>query len=462
MSTFSGINQAARALNAAQRGMEVTGQNIANANTPGYSRQRVEQTASVLPQTGQHVQKNVAGDGVTVNGITRVADALATATARQDAASAEELATAANVWAGVEAALGDTGTSGLSKDLANLTSAWNDLAKAGTDGLEGARSLVVTRSQAVLDTVTTMDTSIQAQYEQLGLQAQTLATRANTAAENVAKLNKSIRETLASGGSANELMDQRDQVLDQLASITGARSVHRQDGTVDVLVGNATLVTGEFSYGMVVGNTDGGNPQVREGAEYTVTVGGQSTGPVAGSLKATLDGANETLKKQWDNLNAFATKFTDAVNTAYNPTDAVGGDFFTSNGATLTAHDLKIATGLTANPGTLKDSSGLAGAAGGSDRKVAQAVLATFDSTKAAWRTNATTIAASTQSADNRAALASQVSLKSSNARDAVAGVNLDEEMTNLVSYQHAYSAAARVLNAIDEALETLIQRTGV
>ena len=80
MSTFSGINTASRALGAAQRGMETTGQNIANVNTPGYSRQRVEQSSSVLNQTGQFTQKYVPGDGVVVNGLTRVSDALATAT----------------------------------------------------------------------------------------------------------------------------------------------------------------------------------------------------------------------------------------------------------------------------------------------------------------------------------------------------------------------------------------------
>jgi flagellar hook-associated protein 1 FlgK len=152
MSTFSGINTARRALSAAQLGMETTGQNIANVNTDGYSRQRVDQSASILNQTGQFAQKNIPGDGVVVNGITRVNDALATATARQDSASAKEQATASTVWSGVENALGDTGATGMSQNLADLSSAWNDLAaKSGTDGLAGAQSLVITRSQTVVE-----------------------------------------------------------------------------------------------------------------------------------------------------------------------------------------------------------------------------------------------------------------------------------------------------------------------
>jgi flagellar hook-associated protein 1 FlgK len=453
MSTFSGITTASRALSAAQRGMEVTGQNIANVNTDGYSRQRVEQSASVLNQTGQFTQKYVPGDGVVVNGLTRVTDVLAVATARQDSANAQEQSTAATILAGVENAIGDTGSTGLSKNLTDATSAWNSLVKAGNDGLVGARSLVVTTSQSVLDTITTMDASLQGQYAQLGLQATTLAEQANATAANIAELNTSIRETLASGASANEQMDKRDQLLSQLADLTGARSVNRENGTVDVYVGNAAIVSGDFSYQLSVTNANPGNPQLRDGDKLVATIGGQSATPVSGSLKATMDGANTTLKDQYDRLDKFTKDFTGAVNTAY------GTPFFTdaAGGTAITAHSVAVKDSLKTDPSTLVDS-----AAGTSDRSVADKVLKSFDATKAAWRANATAIAASTQSAANRAELASQVSLKSSAVADGVSGVNLDEEMTNLVAYQHAYSAAARVLTSIDEALDTLINRTGL
>lgn len=454
MSTFSGINQSARALSAAQRGLEVTGQNIANANTPGYSRQRVEQSASILNQTGQFSQKNVAGDGVVVTGLTRVTDVLATATARQDSATSTQQGATSTIWSGIEAALGDTGTTGLSKDLTNLSSAWNNLVKTGTDGLAGARSLVVTNSEAVAGTISSMDAQLQNQFTQLGYQAQTLASQANTAAANIAGLNTSIRETLASGASANELMDQRDQYLNQLADITGSRVVNRQNGTVDVFVGNATIVTGDVSYALTINGVDNANAQVRLPADqYTATIGGQAAGPVAGSLKGTLDGANITLKDQWTKLDSFTRDFTSRVNTAY----GTATPFFTTSagGTAITAHDLQVNSALVAAPSTLVDST-----AGTSGRSVAAAVLGTFDATKSTWRANATTIAAATQSAENRADLASQVALRSGNVRDAVSGVNLDEEMTNLVSYQHAYTAAARVLSAMDEALQTLLTMT--
>ncbi|MGI4895645.1 MAG: flagellar hook-associated protein FlgK [Janthinobacterium lividum] len=460
MSTFSGINIAARALGAAQRGMEVTGQNIANVNTEGYSRQRVEQSASVLNQTGTFTQKYVPGDGVVVNGLTRVSDTLATATARQDSASAQEQSTAATTWAGIENALGDVGASGLSQNLSELSSAWNDLAsKGGSTGLAGAQSLVITRSETVATQIVGMNSQLEDQYDQLGLQAQTLTTQANTIATNVARLNTSIRETQSSGASANELMDQRDQYLNQLADVTGSRVVTRDNGTVDVLVGNATIVSGDFSYELKVTatNADGtaaGKADI--GNQLLASIGGQSAGPVTGSLKATLDGANKTLVDQQKNLDAFATTLTSSVNKNYD------GQFFTSVqpgwtpgtsfDSPVKASQLAVAVTST----TFRDSTTATGDKS-SDRSYANQVSAAFGDVKSTWAANVTSLAASTQSASNRAELSSQVSLNSGAVRDGFSGVNLDEEMTNLVSYQHAYAAAAKVLTAMDDALATLL-----
>lgn len=457
MSTFSGINTARRGLSAAQLGMEVTGQNIANANTDGYSRQRVEQSASVLNQTGQFSQKFVPGDGVVVNGLTRVSDALATATARQDSAAAREQAAAATVWSSVENAIGDTGTEGLSKELADLSSAWNDLAsKGGNDGLSGAQSLVITRSEAVAASINGMNGALEGQYDQLGLQAESLTVEANTLAKNIAKLNTSIRETTANGASANELFDQRDRLLNQLADLTGARTVARENGQVDVLVGNATVVTGDHAYAMTLVNDGAAPGNYGIGDTYSLEVNGQVATPPAGSLKATLDGANTVLRDQQAKLDGFATKLATAVNTAYKGTDTTASDFFVSTSGAVSAATIEV--GVTNFRDSGKDANGNVT----SDRAFAKEVSKAFADVKSDWRTNVTTLAAATQSASNRADLSSQVSLKSATVRDGVSGVNLDEEMTNLVAYQHAYSAAARVLTSLDEALDTLINRTGL
>ncbi|PRY18254.1 flagellar hook-associated protein FlgK [Kineococcus rhizosphaerae] len=451
MSTFSGINTARRGLSAAQLGMDVTGQNVANANTDGYSRQRVEQSASVLSQSGPNALKNTPGDGVVVTSISRVSDALATATARQDSAAAMEQAAASNVWGTIESAIGDTGATGLSQALQDLGSAWNTLANNnGTTGQDGNRQLVLTRSQAVVSTIGSMNGQLEAQYDQLGLQAQAQATQANTAAANIAKLNTSIRETLSTGASANELMDQRDQYLNQLSDLTGSRVVNRDNGTVDVFVGNATIVTGDYSYTMTLSVPDPSNPgqtigNPRIGDQVVASINGQDAAPVAGSLKGTLDGANKTLADQKSKLDDFAATLADKVNTATGTSffAAAGGGTVDSGNITLAATSVQDSTNATGD--------------GSTDRAFAKEVVKQFGAVKQNWLTNVTNLASSAQSASNRADLASQVSLKSASVRDSVSGVNLDEEMTNLVAYQHAYSAAAKVLTTMDEALDTLM-----
>jgi flagellar hook-associated protein 1 FlgK len=250
-------------------------------------------------------------------------------------------------------------------------------------------------------------------------------------------------------------MDQRDQFLNQLSDLTGSRVVNRDNGTVDVFVGNATIVTGDFSYALNVTATDSTGAAVGKadiGNQLVATIGGQVAGPVAGSLKATLDGANKTLVDQKANLDTFANTLATKVNTAYGAPFFKNADTSAAAGAPIPASQLTLAVDTT----TFRDSTATTGA-GSADRVYAKAVSTAFTDVKSTWRTNVTNLAASAQSASNRADLASQVSLKSAAVADGVSGVNLDEEMTNLVAYQHAYSAAAKVLTTMDEALDSLL-----
>ncbi|WP_432545911.1 flagellar hook-associated protein FlgK [Kineococcus sp. SYSU DK004] len=451
MSTFSGINQASRALTAAQRAMEVTGQNIANANTPGYSRQRVDQVSSVVADTGQWARQNVPGDGVQITGISRVADALAAATARQDSATAAEQKTTAGVWTGIEGALGDTGGTGLSKDLADLSAAWNDLANAqGSQAADAAKALVLSRSQTVASTLNSMDSQLSAQFDGLVGQGQAVVDQANEAARRVADLNAVILRASSSGSIPNELLDQRDGYVNQLADLTGARVVQREHGVVDVYVGNGAIVSRDSVEPLRLDAPGGFSLEgAKNGQRMTFTIAGTVVEPPAGQLKATLDGVNKTLREQSDRLDQLAGDIVAAGNRGQNP-----APLEVKPGAT-TAAGVRVVPAYDFRALVASDSGSVNGAVAAQVQKDLAAVTGT-------WRVFANDIASSTQSADNRATLAQQVSLKSSAAREAVSGVSIDEEMTNLVSYQHAYSAAARVLTAIDEALDRLINRTGV
>ncbi|GAB3216260.1 flagellar hook-associated protein FlgK [Kineococcus gypseus] len=473
MSTFSGITTSSRALTAAQRGMEVTGQNIANVNTEGYTRQRLEQSESVVGGVGMHARRLVPGEGVEITGIARVSNALTESAARQDVATAAEHRAGTAVWSRLEANLGEDGISGLSTQLNTMHKAFSDLGNAtSTENALAGRTHVLATAQNVADTVRRVDTQVQAQWAELGGQVSLHVEDVNATAAQVAGLNTAILDAVTSGVSPNELLDQREKALTHLSEVAGVRVVARDGGTVDVYLGNSTIVGGRQSFAVsVVHGTS--LAEVKAGTSSTrLTVEGVEARPAGGALKATLDAVNTTVPDVSEGIDAAVQKIAAAVNAVYNPaTDANGvavpgysaaNDFFTSSAASVkgggAAERFQVNPALT--PASLRDSS-----AGTVDRAVAKALgelPSAANSTTRTWRTTVVDVAARTQASEVRADLAAQVSLKSIAARDSVSGVNIDEEMTNLVSYQHAYAAAARVLTTIDQALDTLINRTGL
>lgn len=462
MSTFSGINLTSKALAAAQRSMEVTGQNIANANTPGYSRQRVDQTESVVGEGGIWARRNIAGDGVEITGISRATDAFVDARQRQDAATSAEQQATAKVWNDVETGLGEPGSASLTQRLTDTYKSWSDLGNAqGSDAVSSARTTVLSRSQAVVDTLKGLDESLTQQWGNLRDNASVLAEDASGTAARVAELNNTIRKALNTGSSANELLDQRDQAVNHLAELTGARVVQRDGGMVDVYVGNAAIVTGDRSETLSVRNPGLTLAQAKgAGAQaLQLQVGATAVSPDSGTLRATLDAVNTTLPGVSGKYADTAQKIADEVNAVYNPAGTAGGDFFAFD-ATKGAGGLSVLVAGTSDAQFADSTPGTV------DRSIAKTLGQLPEnpakSPSTSWRSTVTSLASSSQAAESRADLAASVALKSSAAREAVSGVNLDEEMTNLVTFQNAYSAAARVLTAIDEALDTLINRTGL
>ncbi|PPK92142.1 flagellar hook-associated protein 1 FlgK [Kineococcus xinjiangensis] len=459
MSTFSGINLSSRALAAAQRNMDVTGQNIANANTQGYTRQRVEQVSTVAAQ-GTWARKDVAGTGVEVTGITRIADALLDATMRADtAASAEQQATA-RIWNQIEASLGEPSATGLSTQLAAMHSSWANLGRTeGTEAAATARADVLARSKAVVDTLATLDAHLASQWSAADRQLDVLVEQANSTAAQVAGLNEAILKANATGTSPNELIDHREQALSRLAELTGARVTTRENGMVDVHVGNAAIVTGISAEKLSVSRAALADIK-HDGAVTSLRIGQTGVLPVSGSLRATVDAVNTTIPRAALDLDATARRIGASVNAVYNPGGTAALDFFAMP---ISGRD--YARGMVVRPDVTTTNFTDRSDATTVDRDIARRIgnlVSAEGGPTATWRAHVTNVASKVQSAEVRAEVAGQTAMKSAAARDSVSGVSIDEEMTNLVAYQHAYNAAARVLTTIDQALDTLINRTGL
>ncbi|MEO8694892.1 MAG: flagellar hook-associated protein FlgK [Acidimicrobiales bacterium] len=451
-----GLSIAASGLNAAQRGLDVTAHNIANANTVGYTRQQVVQVANKPSIGGVPLQgPGTFGNGATVQEVRQLRDGLVDdirRTSLSDKGAAQHLATAMR---DLEAIVGPL-DSGLSADFDNFWNSWNEVnlhpeqvAPRGAV-IDAAQKLAadLRNARAQIDGISTRCT------QQLGADAQEV----NAAAREVASLNQTILEVTSGGGQPNDLFDQRAIAIDRLAELTGA-TIRRNGPTVDVVVGGAILVSGGTASTMAVS----GNPP-------TVTVDG-AVAKVGGAMGAAQQVAGSGLDDLRTRLDLLAVGLRDALNSAHangfdldgNP----GGPIFTGTGASSFAVDAALtarrlaasATGAAADGNNALVISGLRdGTIIGSVNAPASLTLRTRD----ALADLTAVVGVSAAAADRTEQMVGSALAAADARRDEVSGVSIDEEMTQLMRYQRAYEAAARVVTAMDDVLDTLVNRLGL
>ena len=240
MSSFSSISTALTALQAHRRALDVSGHNIANANTPGYTRQRVDLQPIVAPGTSSFVANaKLAGSGVEIVGTTRLADEFLTARVRSQTSSHADLQARAETLTEVERLLAEPGDEGLSQQLSEMWNAWSNLGN-NSDSL-AAKAVLLDKTQAVVDAVASGHRSIQALWSDQRSQAVALVTEVNTLTAQVADLNGAVLAA-SKDGAANELLDRRDQLVTRLVELTGASAHPAPGNQVNIyLDGNAAV-----------------------------------------------------------------------------------------------------------------------------------------------------------------------------------------------------------------------------
>ena len=451
-----GLSIAASGLHAAQRGLDVTAHNIANANTVGYTRQQVVQVANTPNLGGVPLQgPGSFGNGTSVQQVRQLRDTLvdnARWSALADRGAAHHLAAATR---DLESIVGPL-DGGLSADLDSFFNAWNELnlhpdqvAPRGAV-LDAAQKLAadLRHARVQIDTVSTRST------QQLGVDA----SEVNQLANEVARLNQVILEVTTGGGQPNDLLDQRSVAIDRLAELTGA-TIRRDGDTVDVIVGGAILVSGARAGTIEIG-----------GPPASATINGGSV-ELGGAMGAAVEVATTGLDDLRTRLDLLAVGLRDALNSAhaagFDQDGAAGGPLFTGTGASSFAVD----AGLTARK--LAASSSGAGADGNNALVLSglrnTAIIGTVNAPRVltvrateALADLTAVVGVSASAADRTAQMVDSALAAADTRRDAISGVSIDEEMTELLRYQRAYEAAARVVTAMDDVLETLVNRLGL
>jgi flagellar hook-associated protein 1 FlgK len=438
--SFGGLNTALTGVQAQQRALDVTAHNIANIETPGYSRQEAvfgARTALTIPAGAKSDGTGAQlGQGVDILTYRRLRDDFLDLQFRAQNMTGGQADVTAQRLGLAQGALG-IGTAGdLGKQLDKFWSAWQTL--AANPQSSSAKDGVVGIAQTLAQRFTTLDSDFA-----------TLATQSTTAvtdllgnqgpikpiADELAQLNVQINQQQGSGQQPNDLLDRRDLLLDQLSRY----------GQVSVVADPTLDAAGQPAYPGMVKVSFGGaaTPLVSQNtvsmptvATLSATPGGQIGGLQDVAAKVT--GYRTTLK-------GLASSLITGVNAA------AASPVFSGTGANDIA---VVATSATIS----------AGAASGpaADNSVALTIAAMRGGTvDQGYAGLIRAVGSDVAVAENAIATSNSVLDSLTARRQSVAGVSMDEEMANMIRFQRGYQAAARALTTMDEMLNTLINSTG-
>jgi len=298
-------------LAAANLALATTSHNIANVNTPGYSRQEVVQRAAMAGFSGA----GFSGKGVEVVNIQRVASAFLTQQAHIATANASASNTALEYLNRIADNLTSDETS-LSSSVDGFFSSLQDLSATPSGSTE--RQSVISAAQSLVNRFNSLDESLTSMSSEIGQRLQTAASQINTYAGQIAKLNDQIALQMGSGLTPNDLLDQRDQLIRSVSDLTSVSLVDQGDGRVNVFLPSGdALVLGSQSTQLVV-QRDESDP-----AQFRLAAQGAATGGVARTIQGSIDlggtvgglmSVQSNIADSRNELGRIAIAFGDAIN----------------------------------------------------------------------------------------------------------------------------------------------------
>lgn len=498
-STFMGLETSKRGLQTQQSALYTTGHNISNANTLGYSRQRVNmQATSGFPGVGLNAgtMPGFLGTGVQAGSIQRIRDSFVDQQYRGESNKLGYWDTRSKAIGQVEDIMNEPSEYGLQKSLSQFWSSLEDLAVHPENG--GARKVVIERGNAVADAFNYMNKSLQELKTNAGQELDIAAKDINSILKQIAGLNEQISSIEPNGYLPNDLYDARDSLIDELSgylpievsySKSGGNASAVAEGSVTIKLksndANTTmnLVSGKEHTTMTVNKTGeavtGVSFSKEGGGTYDLAVKDMMN---TGSIKSLVDtfGYNDgTVVKgllpdmigKLDRMEkAFVKAFNDQHKEGYQLNSANKGEAFF----------IKNADGkLEVNSDIIKDPSKIAASSaenaegnGDNAKKLGGIQFVKIDGEGDGQLGGATIqtyfqgiigeLGVDGQQAEKMKFNSETLMISVSNRRDSISAVSLDEEMTNMITFQQAYNASARMVTVVDETLDKIINGMGV
>lgn len=492
--TFLGLETARKGLAANQKGLDVTGQNITNVNTPGYTRQRMDLVSvSTSNREARYAtsQYALSGQGVCVKGVSQTRDPFLDKRFREEFSDVGYYEQSALILEDIESALDEVSSSGMKDALSNVFKALQDLSKDSDQATHA--NIVLTASKNLTQILKQFDVKLNNILKQQKFNAEIAVNDVNSIIERVYNLNNAIGGYVSLSGSStsenyqpNELLDEQNLLLDELSRYADVLVSKNDNGTIMLEInGHIVVDRGYYETMSIVENHDS-----------TISISWQSTGEnvnfKTGSLKAYVDminGAGSNAIGQHQNyekgipyymekIDIFSRTFANVLNNAIPIIDPITGDaipnsfkilFEPENLVDMTAGNITVSDEWNSDPSYIIKN---VHADGEVDNTHILKLINKFDEDIQFGEFNGTfeeyvnfyntTIGQQKVFCMSRFSATAAIADDMQNRRDAVSGVSMDEEGANLMMYEKAYNAVARLMTAFDEALDVLINKTGV
>lgn len=503
---FGTLGTANKGLNVQQKALETSGHNIANANTIGYSRQRVNTSADTpynIVGIGQ------IGTGVKINSISRVVDDFVIANLRQETATYNQYTQKSDVLGQLEGIFNETPLQkGISSNLNTYFDSWSKL--GSNPEMDNAKTIVLENGNNLTDTINHMAEQMSTLSKNTVSVLEKSVLDFNGKLQQLDVLNKQIYKISNDGSIPNDLLDQRDNILEELSTFSKIDTSFDQYGRVSVKIDNQNVLTHNElkTISVVVGKDAAGNALVSNGGDSlkerdvigeTYEVGQilisdpkDATSDYAGltMISGASKGLQESLTEisiRTSEFNNFVFNLATSVNMIHTDQGTTGVNFFDLGTTGDYALNIKVNSQIKEDS-TLINTGQKIGNSEIGDGSRATAISKLKD-TRLKYPSDfssynketmsftdqeggltflgsfvdiLTKNGISKQQADNKVNSQEYLLSQIQQRRDSISGVNVNEEVTDVIKFQRAFQANSKVISVISEMLDTLINRTGV
>lgn len=456
---FQALETGKRALLTHQITLQTIGHNIANVNTPGYTRQRVNFSSS-SPEVSS---LGAIGTGIQVDDIRHIRDLFLGEQYREATKSLGEWGYQQKSLEQVESLFNEPNDATLNNLLDKFWDSWSELST--NPDSPNNRQLVLTQAQQMINRLHQLSREMTDLRNSTDQDLVIMTDEVNQLTSEIAILNQQIKGVEIGNDHANDLRDRRDLLINQLSQVIDVNVIKKTNGAVSVTMGSMVLVdeSSQFAIDTKALNADGvsTNKLVWKSTNIQLT---NRSGEMAG-LTRTRD---VLLPNYMSKLDALARGIVEQVNSLHRSGYGVNGTtdvpFFDISG--LTASTIKLNDAVAIDVNKIATASVTTG-----DNKIALAIAGLRTSQVMEGNTLSLndfyngfigSLGVEVNQANSSTANYQLLRQQVDEARQSVEGVSLDEEMANMVKYQHSYDAAARVITAMDQALDTVINGMGV